>query len=61
MAKKTTEEIEQKSAFTKQQILSSKKYKRRRDILGVLLNENEEYTFDNVDSLLKKFMKGKVN
>lgn len=61
MAKKTTEEIEQKSAFTKQQILSSKKYKSRRDILGVLLNENEEYTFDNVDSLLKKFMKGKVN
>lgn len=61
MAKKTTEEIEQKSAFTKQQILCSKKYKSRRDILGVLLNDNEEYTFDNVDSLLKKFMKGKVN
>lgn len=61
MAKKIIEAIEHKSAYTKQQILSSKKYNNRRDILGVLLNENEEYTFSDVDSLLDKFMKGKVN
>ena len=56
-----TKEIEQISAFSKEQILNSKKYENRRDILGVLLADGKEYTFDDVDSLLEKFMKGKVN
>ena len=54
-------EIEQISAYPKEQILTSKKYENRRDILGVLLADGNEYTFDDVDSLLDKFMKGKVN
>lgn len=54
-------EIEQISAYSKEQILTSKKYENRRDILGVLLADGNEYTFDDVDSLLDKFMKGKVN
>ena len=54
-------EIEQISAYSKEQILSSKKYENRRDILGVLLADGEEYTTDKVDTLLDKFMKGKVN
>lgn len=54
-------EIEQISAYTKEQILASKKYENRRDILGVLLADGEEYTTDKVDTLLDKFMKGKVN
>ena len=52
-------EIEQ-SAYTKEQILTSKKYENRRDILGVILTDGEEYTTDKVDTLLDKFMKGKV-
>jgi uncharacterized protein YkuJ len=60
MAKKT-ETNEQKSAFTREQIFCSKKYENRRDVLGVLLKDGEEYTFDEVDALLDKFMKGKVN
>ena len=54
-------EIEQISAYSKEQILSSKKYENRRDLLGVLLADGEEYTTDKVDTLLDKFMKGKVN
>ena len=46
--------------FTKEQILKSKKYANRRDALGVILKNNEEYTVEKVDSLLAKFMKGKV-
>ncbi|MBQ8765405.1 MAG: hypothetical protein IJZ16_01240 [Clostridia bacterium] len=61
MAKKQTAEIEQNVAYTKEQILSSRKYENRRDILGVLLRNDENYTFEKVDSLLDKFMKGKVN
>ena len=54
-------EIEQISAYSKEQILTSKKYENRRDILGVLLADGNEYTFDDIESLLDKFMKGKVN
>ena len=63
MAKKKTVETEQNtvSAYTKEQILSAKKYKHRRDALGVILVDGETYTLETVDSLLETFMKGKVN
>ena len=63
MAKKKTVETEQNtvSAYTKEQILSAKKYKNRRDALGVILVDGETYTLETVDSLLETFMKGKVN
>ena len=65
MAKKTiiavkkTETIE--SAYTKEQIIKSKKFADRRDILSVLLDSGKEYTLDDVNTLLDAFMKGKVN
>ena len=63
MAKKKIVEVEQNtvSTYTKEQILSSKKYKSRRDALGVVLVDGETYTLETVDSLLETFMKGKVN
>ena len=63
MAKKKTDEVVQEvvSAYSKERILASKKYENRRDILGVLLKDGEEYELEKVDSLLEKFMKGKVN
>ena len=56
---KANEKI-QNTAYTKEQILISKKYENRRDVLGALL-EDKKYTFEEVDSLINKFMKGKVN
>ena len=61
MATKKTEIIKEESKFTKEQILSSKKYANRKDILGVILSNDKSYTIEQVDSLLDKFMKGKVN
>ena len=60
MAEKKTETIEV-ATFTKAQILDSKKYANRRDALSVVLNDNENYTLEDVDALLDNFMKGKVN
>ncbi len=54
------EEAPQISAFSKEQIISSQRYKDNRDIVNVLLNDNEMYSFEEVDSLITKFMKGKV-
>ena len=48
--------------FTKRNILTFKRYANRRDLLSVLLKEGEEYTMEQVDSLLQNFFKkGKVN
>ena len=61
MAKKKTDEIKQEVvSYTKEQILASNKYKNRRDAVGVILADGKSYTLDQVDSLLEKFMKGKV-
>lgn len=63
MVKMATKKIEtkQESVFTKEQLLASNKYMNRRDILNVLLSDEGTYTIEKVDSLLEKFMKGKVN
>ena len=47
--------------FSKEQILSSKKYNNRRDALSVILDDDEYYEIAEVDKLLSDFMKGKVN
>ena len=46
--------------FTKEQLMSSKTYANRKDLLGVLLSDAETYSISEVDKLIDKFMKGKV-
>ena len=53
-------EKKQETEFTKEQILASKKYANRRDVLGAILSNECTYTLEKVDSLLDEFMKGKV-
>ena len=48
--------------FPKERVLTFKRYAKRRDLLSVLLKDGEEYTMEQVDSLLQNFFKkGKVN
>lgn len=49
------------SKYSKEQIIKSKKFKNRVDVLKVILNENNAYTIAEVESEINKFMKGKVN
>lgn len=63
MAAKKTEtktEVKRETLFSKEQILASKKYANRRDVLGVVLADGKQYTSEQVESLLENFMKGKV-
>lgn len=60
MAEKKTKQEKQEMMFSKEQILASNKYANRRDVLGAILSDDNTYTFEKVDSLLDKFMKGKV-
>lgn len=47
-------------AFTREQLLTFHRYRERRDLLGVLLEDERRYTYDEVDALMNDFMKGKV-
>lgn len=49
---KTTE-----SKYSKEQLLKSKKYSNRKDLLEVLLDSTKEYSFTEVDAEIDKFMK----
>lgn len=46
--------------FSKEQILASAKYCNNRDLVDAILDEKKRYTFENVDSLVEKYMKGEV-
>ena len=58
--KKKQTKQEEVIGFTKEQILASNKYSGRKDVLNVLLDEGIQYTLEQVDSIIEKFMKGKV-
>lgn len=55
MENKEVKTIESK--FSKEQLLKSKKYANRKDLLGVLLEDKKEYSFTEVDAVIDKFMK----
>ncbi|HBG3416538.1 TPA: hypothetical protein KQB32_003752 [Clostridioides difficile] len=44
--------------FTKEQIVNSKKYVNRKDLLNAILKENDLYSFSEVEEIINKFMKG---
>ncbi len=54
------EAVTQKAiAFTKEQLLKSKRYGAKQDVLSAVLNENRSYTHDEVDVLYNQFMNKK--
>lgn len=57
MAKK---EETKEATFTKAQLLKSKKYSERVDLLNVLLEDGKAYTSKEVDELVKDFMNKEV-
>lgn len=58
MAIKKPEETEVKDRYNKSTILQSAKYKNRRDLLDVLLDEKKYYTISEVENAIKKYMNG---
>lgn len=61
-AKEAAPPVSNVPVFAKRNILTFRRYANRRDLLSVLLKDGEEYTMEQVDSLLQNFFKkGKVN
>lgn len=46
---------------SKKQILAAARYENRRDLAEALLEEERNYTMEEVDKMMSGFMKGKVN
>lgn len=46
--------------FSKQQLLASKRFRDRRDILETILADGKQYTVNEAKELMEKYMKGKV-
>lgn len=56
----TAEADKTEPAFTKAQLLKCTRYSHRKDALSVLLKDDERYTHEEVERMLKKFMNKKV-
>lgn len=46
--------------FSKEDLVKSKKYQHRRDLLNAILEDDKKYTIQEVDSKIEKFMKGRA-
>jgi hypothetical protein len=53
-------EREKPAAFTKQQLVTSKKYAERKDLINALLVDDRSYSMAEVEEILGGFLKGKV-
>jgi hypothetical protein len=54
------EEKENPVTFTKNQLVTSKKYAEKKDLLNALLVDDRSYTMTEVEEILNGFLKGKV-
>jgi len=55
-----TEKKSKDATFSKEQILSSKNFRDRKDLLNVLLKDDKEYSIKEVEQQIDGFMKRKV-
>lgn len=53
-------EAESAAIFTKQQLVTSKKYAEKKDLLNALLVDDRSYSMAEVEEILDGFLKGKV-
>jgi len=58
MAKKETDAKETK--HSKEKLLKSKRYAAKKDLVSALLDDNNDYTIQEVDVMIEKYLKGKV-
>lgn len=47
-------------SFTKDALVNSKRFRNNRDLVSALLKDDVEYTVSEVETMIAKYMKGKV-
>ena len=56
--KKIAEVVENSVLYTKAQIYKAKRYMNWKDIITIMLKDDQRYTFNQVDELIEQFLKG---
>jgi len=59
LATKKTEESVEMAVYSKEQLISAKRYKHKQDVLNVVLKPDQKYIIEEVDDLIEKFKKVK--
>ena len=59
MAKKNVPDMNV-GMFTKEQVLKSKRFENRQDLLNAILTKEKLYNMDEVQTMLDEYLKGKV-
>ena len=56
------QEVNQKQVtkFPKEKLLKSQKYSNQKDVMNVILDDDKDYSFEEVDTKINEFMKGQV-
>lgn len=57
---KTVEAENKNAVFSKEQLLGSKRFSGRKDIINALLDPDKQYTVEAAETLIENYMKGKV-
>lgn len=57
---KDKKEIKEVDVFSKEQLISSKKFMNNKDVLSALLEDDKKYSISEVNEIIENFMKGKV-
>ncbi len=57
----TKETIKVESKYTREQLLKSKKFSNRKDVLNIVVKDSEELSISEVETRIDTFMKGKVS
>ena len=58
--KKSLKEGKSKNLFSKEQLLSSKHFQDRKDLVSALLSPDRQYTVETVEQMIEHYRKGKV-
>ncbi len=60
MAKKT-EEKKEEALYSKEQLVTSKKFRNHADLVNALLKDEQSYSISEVEAMIANYMKGQVN
>ena len=60
MAKATAAEKPAALKFSKEQLIRSDRFAKRRDLLGALLKDGKLYSIEEVETAIEHYMKGEV-
>lgn len=58
---KVTDVTVKEPKFTKEALAKSKRFLKNSDVVSAILKDGEEYTISEVESMIAKYMKGKVD